>query len=220
MCSSYHEFLQHQLYGSEFVGVSPTLCTTPDKMHGIVSIVTQAPTGDLACQVKICFGQILSFCAKVDPRTDTITFYATVNLYAMHEEAPTGVTGLTSLSMRPDYQSMFQTNILKEYPLLLLYSVGSAHHASVFTRRTMSVMFNTFGVRYHLDCSSKTLSHIDNSCHVGSPCDLYGHHFSFGVRYHLDCSSKTLSHIDNSCHVGSPCDLYGHHFLCLSKKTF
>jgi hypothetical protein len=178
MCSSYHEFLQHQLYGSEFVGVPPTLCTTPDKMHGIASVVTKAPSDNIACQVKSCFGQILSFRVKLDPQTDTLTHYANVNLYSKHEEAPTGVTGLTSLSMVPDCQSMFQTNILKEFPLVLLYSVGSAHHSSVFTWTPMVGMFNTFEVRYRLDFCSKTLSHVDSSCHVGSPCDLYGNHFS------------------------------------------
>jgi hypothetical protein len=168
MCSSYHELLQHQLYGSEIVGVPPTFCTTPDKMHRIASFVTKAPPGDLACQVKSCFGQILSLCAKLDPWTDTLTHYATVNLYSKHEDTPAGVTGLTSLAMVPDCQSMFQTNILKEFPLLLLYSDGSAHHAYVFIWTTMVGMFSTFGVWYRLDCSSKTLSHIDSSCYVDS----------------------------------------------------
>jgi hypothetical protein len=82
------------------------------------------------------------------------------------------------MSMVPDYQSMFQTKILKKFPLLLLYSAGPAHRASVFTWTTMVGMFNTFGVRYMLNISMKILSHIDSSCHVDSPCDLYGHHFS------------------------------------------
>jgi hypothetical protein len=95
-------------------------------MHGIASIVTQALPDHLACQVKSCFAQILYFRAKVDPHTDTIIHNT------KHEDTPAGVTGLKSLSVVPDSQSMCHTDILKEYPLLLLYSVGSAHQASVF----------------------------------------------------------------------------------------
>jgi hypothetical protein len=32
----YHDFLQHELYGSELV--APPLCTRPDKMHDIAQI--------------------------------------------------------------------------------------------------------------------------------------------------------------------------------------
>jgi hypothetical protein len=81
--------------------------------------------------------------------------------------------------MVPDSQSMFQTNLLKECPLILLYSVGSAHHASIFAWTRMSGMFNTFGVQYHLNFCIKALSHIYSFCHVDSPCDLYGQHFSY-----------------------------------------
>jgi hypothetical protein len=56
--SSYHDQLQHELYGGALVGVPPTLCTTSDKMYGIAQIAVPGQPGDLGCQVKSCFGQI------------------------------------------------------------------------------------------------------------------------------------------------------------------
>jgi hypothetical protein len=61
--------------------------------------MSQALAGHLACQVKSCFGQLLSFCAKADPRIDMLTYYTTVKIYSKHEEAPTCVTGSISLLM-------------------------------------------------------------------------------------------------------------------------
>jgi hypothetical protein len=37
--SSYHNHLQHEIYGGELVGVPPTLCTTSDNMYSIAQIV-------------------------------------------------------------------------------------------------------------------------------------------------------------------------------------
>jgi hypothetical protein len=43
--SSYHDHLQHEIYGGEPVGVPPTLCTTSDKMCGIAQIAVPEQPG-------------------------------------------------------------------------------------------------------------------------------------------------------------------------------
>jgi hypothetical protein len=69
---------------------------------------------------------------------------------------------------------MVQTNIVKEYTLLSVYSVSNVHHATSFSLKSMEGIFNTFGTRYRIDCTIASLSLIDSSRHIGSPCDLYG----------------------------------------------
>jgi hypothetical protein len=59
--SSYHDHIQHEIYGGELVGFPPNLCTTSDKMYGIAHIAAPEQPGDHGCQVKSCFGQIVSF---------------------------------------------------------------------------------------------------------------------------------------------------------------
>jgi hypothetical protein len=59
--SSYHDHLQHDIYGVELVGVPPTLCTTSDTMYGFAQIAAPEQPGDLGYQVKSCFGQIVYF---------------------------------------------------------------------------------------------------------------------------------------------------------------
>jgi hypothetical protein len=73
---------------------------------------------------------------------------------------------------------MVQTNSMKEYPLLYLYSVVTVHHATCFSWKSMAGVFNTFGMRYRIDCNTASLSLIDSLRHVGSPCDLYGKDFT------------------------------------------
>jgi hypothetical protein len=108
-----------------------------------------------------------------------MTYHTRVNLYCRHNEVPPCIQGtMTSLSMVPDSQSMVQTNIIKEYPLLSVYSVGTVHHATRFLWKSMAGVFNTFGMRYRFDCTTSSLSSIDSSRHVGSPCDLYGKDFA------------------------------------------
>jgi hypothetical protein len=176
--SSYHYHLQHELYGGELVGVPPTLCTTSDKMYGIAQIVAPELHGDRGCQVKSCFGQIVSFRRKIDPTSEVMTHYARVNLYCRHNEPPPCIQGtMTCLSMVPYSQSTVQTHIIKEYPLLYVYSVGNVHHATRISWKSMAGVFNTFGMRYRFDCTTASLSSIDSSRHVGSPCDLYGKDF-------------------------------------------
>jgi hypothetical protein len=117
--SSYHNHLQHELCGGELVGVPPTFCTTSDKMYGIAQIAAPELPGDLGCQVKSCFGQIGSFRRKIDPTSEAMTYYARVNLYCRHNEVPPCIQGTTTIpSMVPDSQSLVQTNIKKEHPLL------------------------------------------------------------------------------------------------------
>jgi hypothetical protein len=148
-------------------------------MYGIAQIAAPEHPGDLGCQVKSCFGQILPFHTKIDPTSEVITHYARVNLYSRHNEVPSCIQGtMTSLLMVPDYQSMVQTNIIKEYPLLSVYSVGTVHHATRFQWKSMAGVFNTFGMRYIIDCTTASLSSIVSSRHVGSPCDLYGKDFA------------------------------------------
>jgi hypothetical protein len=147
--SSYHDHLQHELYGGELVGVPPTLCTTSDKMYGIAQIAALEQPGDLGCQVKSCFWQIISFRRKIDPTSEAMTYYTRVNLYCRHNEVPPRIQGtVTSLSMVPDSHSMVQTNIIKEYPLLSIYSVGNVHHGTRFSWKSMAGVFNKFGMRY------------------------------------------------------------------------
>jgi hypothetical protein len=115
--SSYHNHPQHEFCGDDLVGVPPTLCTTSGNMYGIAQIAAPEQPGDLGCQVKSCFGQIISFCTKIDPTSEVMTYYARVNLYSKHEDVPPCIQGtMTSISMVPDSQSMVQTNIMKEYP--------------------------------------------------------------------------------------------------------
>jgi hypothetical protein len=98
--SSYHDHLQHELYGGELVGVPPNLCTTSDKMYGISQIAAPDQPGDLGCQVKSCLGQIISFRTKIDPTSEVMTYYARVNLYSRHNEVPPCIQGtMTRLSM-------------------------------------------------------------------------------------------------------------------------
>jgi hypothetical protein len=73
---------------------------------------------------------------------------------------------------------MVQTNIMKQYPLLSVYSIGTVHHAIRFSWKSMAGVFNTFGTMYHIDCTTASLSLIDSLHHVGSPCDLYGKDFA------------------------------------------
>jgi hypothetical protein len=118
--SSYNDHLQHELYGGELVGVPPTLCTTSDKIHGIAQIAAPEQPGDLGCQVKSCFGQIISSRTKIDPTSEVMMYYATMNLYSRHEEVPPCIQGtMTSLSIVPESQSMVQTDIMKSTPSYL-----------------------------------------------------------------------------------------------------
>jgi hypothetical protein len=119
---------------------------------------------------------------KLDPRLKTMTYYATVNLYANHDKFPPDGIRVMGISMVPDAHSMVQTSLVKEYPVLTLYSVGNVHNSTQFTWRAMAGSFNTFGSRYRIDCATKKVSEVDSSRHIGSPCDLYG-------RY-LACLSK------------------------------
>jgi hypothetical protein len=140
--SSYHDHLRHKLYGGELVGVPPTLCTTSDKMYGIAQIAAPEQPGDLGWQVKSCVGQIVSFRTKIYPTSEVMTYYARVNLYSRRNEAPPCIQGtMNSLSMVPDSQSMVQTNIIKEYPLLYVCSVGTVHHATHFSWKSMAGVF-------------------------------------------------------------------------------
>jgi hypothetical protein len=108
-----------------------------------------------------------------------MTYYDRVNVYSRHNEVPPCIQcTMTSLSMVPDSQSMVQTNIIKEYPLLYVYSVGIVHHATRFLWKSMAGVFNTFGMKYRIDCTTASLSSIGSSRHVGSPCDLYGKYFA------------------------------------------
>jgi hypothetical protein len=172
----YHGFLQHELYGGELAGAPQTIGTVPDKMYGLTQI---AAPEHLALQVKSCFGQIISFCMKLDPRSDTMTYYVTMNLYVKHKVLPSNGISVTSLSIVSKLQSMLQTILVKEYPVLTLYSVGTVHHSTRFSWRTMVGRFNTCGSGYIIDCANQKLSEIDRSCHIGSPCaDLHGRFFS------------------------------------------
>jgi hypothetical protein len=92
--SSYHNHLQHELYGGDLVGVSPTLCTTLDKMHGIAQIAAPEQPGDLGWQVKSFFRQIVSFRTKIDPTSEVMKYYARVNIYCMHNEVPPCIQGM------------------------------------------------------------------------------------------------------------------------------
>jgi hypothetical protein len=177
--SSYQDYLQHELYGGDLVGVPPTLCTKSDKMYGISQIAAPEQPGDLGCQVKSCFGQIISFRTKIDPTSEVMMYYARVNPYYGHNEVPLCIQGnMTSLSMVPDSQSMVQTNSIKEYPLLSVYSIGTVHHATRFSWKSMAGVLNTFGMRYRIDCTTSPLSSIDCSRHVGNPRVLYGKDFA------------------------------------------
>jgi hypothetical protein len=71
-----------------------------------------------------------------------------------------------------------QTNIMKEYPLISVYSVGTVHYAIRFSWKSMTGVFNTFGKMYRIDCTTASLSLKDSSRHVGSPCNLYGKDFA------------------------------------------
>jgi hypothetical protein len=73
---------------------------------------------------------------------------------------------------------MAQNNIMKEYALLSVYSVGTVHHATRLSCNSVAGVFNTFGMRYLIDCTTASLSLIEISCRVGSPCDLYGKDFA------------------------------------------
>jgi hypothetical protein len=144
-------------------------------MYDISKIAAPEQPDDLGCQVKSCFGQIISCRTKIDPTSEVMTYYSRVNLYSSQNEVPPCIQGtMTSLSMVPASQSMVQTNIIKDYPLLYVYSVGTVHHATSFSWKSMAGVFNTFGMRYRIDCDTASLSSIDIPCHVGIPCDLYG----------------------------------------------
>jgi hypothetical protein len=171
----YHDFLQHELSGGELVGAPPqTICTTLDKMYGLTQIAAPGQPGHFALQVKSCFGQILSFRVKIDIRSETMTYYVTVNIYAEHNEFPSDGISVMSISMVPESQSVIQTNLVKEYPIQTLYSVGTVHHFTQFTWRAMAGRFNTFGSEYRIHFDTKKVSEIDSSRHIGSQCDLYG----------------------------------------------
>jgi hypothetical protein len=143
----YHDFLQHDIYGVELVSAPPNVCITPDKMYGLAQVTAPEQPGHLALQVKICFGQILSFHVKLDTRSGTMPYYVTVNLYVKHEEFPFDGISMTSLRMVPKSQSIIQTNLVKEYPVLTLHSVGIVHHYTPFTWRVIVGRFNPFGSR-------------------------------------------------------------------------
>jgi hypothetical protein len=133
--------------------------TTSDKMYGLAQIDDPELPGRLALQIKSRFGQILSFRIKLDPRSDnTMAYYVTVNLYAKHEEFPSDVVRVMSLSMVPESQSMIQTNTVKEYHVLTLCSVGNVHHSTRFSWRKMPGQLNTFGPRCRIECATKALS--------------------------------------------------------------
>jgi hypothetical protein len=124
-------------------------------MYGISQIAAPEQPGDLGCQVKSCLGQIFSFHIKIDPTSQAMPYYARVNLYSRHNEVPPRTQGtMTSLSMVPDSQSMVQTKIIKEYPLLSVHSVGTVYHATRFFRKSMAGVFNTLGTRYRIDCTT------------------------------------------------------------------
>jgi hypothetical protein len=76
-------------------------------MHGIAQTAAPEHPGNLGCQVKSCFGQIISFRTKIDPMSEVMTYYVRVNLYSSQHEVPPWIQGtMTSLSMVADYQSM------------------------------------------------------------------------------------------------------------------
>jgi hypothetical protein len=124
-------------------------------MYGIAKISALEQPGDIGCQVKSCFGQIISCCTKIDPTSEVMTYYARVNIYSKHEEVPPCIAGIMiSMLMVPDSQSMVQTKIIKDYPLLYVYSVGTVNHATHFSWKSMADVFNTFGTRYCIDCTT------------------------------------------------------------------
>jgi hypothetical protein len=73
-----------------------------------------------------------------------MTYYVTVNPYAKHDELPYGFISVTSLSMVPDSQSMIKTKLVKEYPVLPVYSVCNVHHSTRFSWKAMAGWCNTF----------------------------------------------------------------------------
>jgi hypothetical protein len=96
--SSYHDHLQHEIYGGGLVGIPPTVCTTSNKMYGIAHIAAPEQPGDRGCQVKSCFGQTVSFRGKIDPTSEVMTYHARVNIYCRHNEVPPYIQGtMTSL---------------------------------------------------------------------------------------------------------------------------
>jgi hypothetical protein len=61
--------------------------------------------------------------------------------------------------MVPQSQTMLHSNILKEYPLLTVYSVATVViHAARFRWSSMAGMFKVFGAIHRLDFSNKEVS--------------------------------------------------------------
>jgi hypothetical protein len=61
----------------------------------------------------------------------------------------------------------------------------------------MAGVFNTFGMRYRIDCTTASLSLINSSRHVGSPCHFYGKDFAYLSKktfdkYCLQINEKTF----------------------------
>jgi hypothetical protein len=118
-----HQFLQHALYCADFLGLQQTICKTIDKLFGINQIIAPVGPGALACQLKSKFRQIVGFRSKLNPLTYVCDYYNQVNLWFLYEDAPKNGMGVNPLCIVPSYQTMLQSNILKEYPHLMIYSV-------------------------------------------------------------------------------------------------
>jgi hypothetical protein len=129
----------------------------------------------LACQVKSNFGQVLSFRSKLDP-TEGLKIFCRVNLWMKLADIPPGVK-FNELARIPASINMAQSNVVKEFPLLDVYSVGKVNHVFKFELATMAGYFNSYGARFRLNCLTKTVDEINAAKHVSIPADLYGRSF-------------------------------------------
>jgi hypothetical protein len=94
----------------------------------------------MACQVKSNFGQVLSFRSKLDP-TESLQILCRVNLWIKLADVPSAVK-VNELGSIPMSFNMVQSNVVKEFPLLDVYSVGKVHNVLKFELATMPGYFN------------------------------------------------------------------------------
>jgi hypothetical protein len=165
----------HPLYVGEFLGILHTICTTFDALFGITELPIPIKEGDFACQVKLNFGQVLSFWSKLDP-IEGLQILCRVNLWMKLADVPPGVK-VHELASVPASMNMVQSNVVKEFPFLDVYSVGKVHHVFNFELATMAGYFNSYGAQFRLNCLTKAVDEIDASKHVSSSTDLYGKSF-------------------------------------------
>jgi hypothetical protein len=89
----------------------------------------------------------------------------------MDEASPPGLM-VNELESVPASMNMMQSNIVKKFTSLDVYSSGKVHHVFKLELATMAGYFNSYGAQFRLNFLTKTVDEIDAANHASSPCTI------------------------------------------------